>query len=41
MTIAAVHIGALDLSRALKPSIPLIGMNKIPLRDEIEFEQML
>jgi len=41
MTIAAIHLGALDQSRKLKPSIPLIGMHKIPLRDEIEFELML
>ena len=40
-TIAAVHVSALDESRRLKPSIPLIGMNGIPLRDEIEFEMLL
>lgn len=41
MTIAAVHINALAESRALKPSIPKIGMHGIPLRDEIEFEMLL
>lgn len=29
---------ALDISRKLKPEIPLIGENSIPLRHEIEFE---
>jgi ribosomal protein S18 acetylase RimI-like enzyme len=32
---------ALDATRKLKPNIPLIGMNNIPLRDEIELEMML
>ena len=30
--------GALNESRKIKPSIPLIGENNIPLRDEIELE---
>lgn len=29
---------AMDISRKLKPKIPLIGENSIPLRHEIEFE---
>ena len=29
---------AVDISRKLKPEIPLIGENSIPLRHEIEFE---
>lgn len=35
-----VHLfhNALDISRKLKPEIPLIGENSIPLRHEIEFE---
>jgi len=37
-TIAAVHANALVESRKMKPSIPLVGMHGIPLRDEIEFE---
>lgn len=41
LRIAAVHVGALDLSRRLKPEIPLLGMDGIPLRDEIEFEKLL
>ena len=32
---------ALDISRKLKPEIPLIGENSIPLRHEIEFELFL
>jgi len=37
-TIREVRIGAMDAARKLKPSIPLIGEEGIPLRDEIEFE---
>jgi GNAT superfamily N-acetyltransferase len=33
-----INRGAVNESRKLKPSIPLIGMNNIPLRDEIELE---
>lgn len=33
-----IHRNALQDARKLKPSIPLIGMNNIPLRDEIELE---
>ncbi len=40
-TIAAVHVNAVAKSRNLKPEIPLIGADDIPLRDEIEFEMML
>ncbi len=36
--LVAVHRGAVNESRKIKPSIPLIGMNNIPLRDEIELE---
>ena len=32
---------ALDISKKLKPEIPLIGENSIPLRHEIEFELLL
>jgi ribosomal protein S18 acetylase RimI-like enzyme len=39
--IAAVHRNAVDTSRKLKPSIPLIANNGIPIRDEIELEMML
>ncbi|MFH1688231.1 MAG: GNAT family N-acetyltransferase [bacterium] len=41
MTIAAVHVNAMEHSRKLKPSIPEIGKHNIPLRDEIEFEVLL
>ena len=36
--IVTVHRGAVNESRKRKPSIPLVGMNGIPLRDEIELE---
>jgi GNAT superfamily N-acetyltransferase len=39
--LVAVHRNALDRSRELKPEIPMIGMDGIPLRDEIELEMML
>jgi len=39
--IVAVHRNALKYSRKLKPEIPLIGLNGIPLRDEIELEKDL
>lgn len=40
-TLAAVHINALNRSRELKPSIPLTGMDDIPIRHEMEFEMRL
>jgi ribosomal protein S18 acetylase RimI-like enzyme len=39
--LVAVHCNALRRSRELKPEIPMIGMDGIPLRDEIELEMML
>jgi len=39
--LVAVHRNALEQSRKLKPEIPLIGDDEIPLRDEIELEMML
>ena len=36
-----VHRSAIEESRRLKPEIPLIGKNGIPIRDEIEFEMLL
>jgi GNAT superfamily N-acetyltransferase len=39
--LAAVHRDALTRSRQLKPSIPEIGLDGIPLRDEIELELSL
>ena len=37
----AVYTDAIAESRKLKPSIPEIGINGIPIRDEIEFEYIL
>jgi len=39
--LVAVHRHALARSRQLKPEIPLIGLDGIPLRDEIELEMAL
>lgn len=39
--LVAVHRGAVNESRKIKASIPYIGMNNIPLRDEIELEMSL
>jgi len=36
--LVAVHRRALARSRQLKPSIPLVGLDGIPLRDELELE---
>jgi ribosomal protein S18 acetylase RimI-like enzyme len=36
--LAAIHPNALEQSRRLKPEIPLVGQDGIPLRDEIELE---
>jgi N-acetylglutamate synthase and related acetyltransferases len=33
-----LYHNAIDISRKMKPSIPLIGDNGIPLKHEIEFE---
>jgi hypothetical protein len=40
-TLAALHKNALEQSRRLKPQIPLLGLDGIPLRDEIELEIFL
>ncbi|MFH2008737.1 MAG: GNAT family N-acetyltransferase [bacterium] len=39
--LAALHRSALDVSRRLKPSIPRLGIDGIPLRDELELEVIL
>lgn len=39
--IAAVHRGAMEESRKLKPEIPEIGIDGIPITDEIEMEMKL
>lgn len=41
MRITKVHIGAIDESRKLKPQIPLVADNGIPIKDEIELEMQL
>ena len=37
----AAHINAMEISRKLKPSIPLIGMDSIPIKHELEFEILI
>jgi DNA-3-methyladenine glycosylase I len=39
--LVAVHPGAVDAARKLKPEIPPIGNDGIPIRDEIELEIVL
>ncbi len=41
LRLAALYPGAIDETRRLKPQIPLIGENGIPLRDEIGLELIL
>jgi len=40
-SLVAVHRNAIEHSRRLKPEIPLIGNDGIPIRDEIELEMIL
>jgi GNAT superfamily N-acetyltransferase len=37
MRLVAVHAGAVDEARRLKPSIPVVGDHGIPVHDELEF----
>ncbi|MDY7108011.1 MAG: GNAT family N-acetyltransferase [Planctomycetota bacterium] len=39
--LVAVHRNALEVSRRLKPELPLTGIDGIPLRDELELERSL
>jgi GNAT superfamily N-acetyltransferase len=39
--LAALYPNALEQSRRLKPQISLVGIDGIPLRDEIELEMLL
>lgn len=39
--LAALYPNALALSRRFKPQIPMTGLEGIPLRDEIEMEELL
>jgi ribosomal protein S18 acetylase RimI-like enzyme len=38
LRLIAVHPGAVDEARRIKPSIPVIGEHRIPIHDELEFE---
>jgi len=40
-SLLALHPNALKASRKLKPEIPLIGLDGIPIRDELELEMLL
>ena len=39
--LSKLYRGAINASRRIKPNIPLVGENNIPLRDEIELEMVL
>lgn len=39
--LVAVHRNAVDAARKIKPSIPLVGNDGIPIQDEIELEIIL
>lgn len=39
--LAAVHQGAVERAREIKPSIPLFSPDGIPIKDELEFELIL
>ncbi|HTX12702.1 MAG TPA: GNAT family N-acetyltransferase [Solirubrobacteraceae bacterium] len=41
MRLVAVHRDAIDESRRIKPSIPVIGEHGIPIHDELQFEASL
>ena len=41
MRLVAVHRGAVDEARRIKPSIPLVGEHGIAIHDELEFERAL
>ena len=40
-SLVKVHRNAMDIARQSHPEIPAVGMNGIPLRDEIELERRL
>ena len=39
--LVAVHVGAVDGARRLKPEIPAVGLDGIALHDELELEFVL
>jgi ribosomal protein S18 acetylase RimI-like enzyme len=41
LELVKLYRGAINESRKIKPGIPLIGYNNIPLRDELELEMIL
>ena len=41
LSLKAVHIGAVDEARRLKPSLPETGKDGIPIRHEFEFEILI
>ena len=41
LRLAALYPGAVDETRRIKPSIPLVAENGIPIRDELELELVL
>ena len=41
-SLAGVRVGAIDeYRRTLKPEIPTLGNDEIPIRDEFEFEMLM
>ena len=40
-SLKAVHAGAVTEARHLKPEIPLLGHDDVPIRDELEFELLV
>jgi ribosomal protein S18 acetylase RimI-like enzyme len=40
-SLAAIHINAVEKARKIKPEIPSIGQEGIPIRDELELELIL
>jgi hypothetical protein len=41
LRLVAVHRGAIDHARSIKPEIPLVGEHGIPIHDELELELAL
>ena len=41
LRLRAIHAGAVEQSRKIKPSIPLVGNDGIPIRDELELDLAL
>ncbi len=39
--LASLHRDAIEISRKLKPQIPVFGIDGIPIRDELELEMLL